>query len=281
VPEHARLSPFFLDSGATKLFALLTAPRSEAAPKAAVLFCPPFGEEIAKSRVTCAMQARALAAAGHGALSVDLSCTADSEGEFAAASWEQWLSDVETAARWLTSLGKAERIAVLGLRLGALLAIDWLRRTEIPVSAAVLWQPVVSGRQFLKQFLRVRTVADTVAGETKTTVEGLLGELRMGRTLEVGGYAVSPALAAQLQSVELDRLWSAALPPVAWFEIVASEGDELAPASAKTVALARGLGAAVTTHVVVDQQFWRSTEIMAAPRLVAATSEHLAATWAR
>jgi exosortase A-associated hydrolase 2 len=281
VPEHARLSPFFLDSGATKLFALLTTPRDDAAPKAAVLFVPPFGEEIAKSRVTYAMQARALAAAGCGALSVDLSCTADSEGEFAAASWEQWLSDVEAAARWLTSRGGAERIAVLGLRLGALLALDWLYRTETAVSAAVLWQPVMSGRQFLKQFLRVRTVADTVAGEAKATVEGLLGELRAGRTLEVGGYAISPVLARQIESVEADRLWSGRLPPLAWFEIVASEDNDLAPASVKSVAQARALGAEVTTRVVVDQQFWRSTEITAAPRLVAATSEHLAATWAR
>jgi len=273
VPERLELAPFFLDAHSRRLFAVFTAPRKENPAETAVLFCPPFGEEIAKSRLTVATQARAFAAHGIATLRVDLSCTGDSEGEFADASWDDWLGDVEAAARWLVEHG-AERVVVWGLRLGALLAMDWLRRTDQAVFATVLWQPVFSGRQFLRQFLRMRTVADTVAGETKSTVNELLEELQSGRMLEVGGYALSPKLAEQLDAADAGGIWHSDMPPLALFEVINEHGQGLMPATAKSMSQAQALGLSIATHLIVDKQFWRSTDIVLSPNLIAETTKH-------
>jgi exosortase A-associated hydrolase 2 len=221
------------------------------------------------------MQARAFAALGYRTLCIDFSCTGDSEGEFVDASWENWVSDVEAAARWLASQG-ARRFIVWGLRLGALVALEWLQKTAQPVTRALLWQPVTSGRQFLRQLLRIRTVADTVAGQTQTTVNQLLEDLRAGRVLEVAGYALSPRLAAQIDAADSSRAWAPRTPDVSWFEVVQEAGQDPPLGSEKSAAEASRHGVRVSRRVVVDQAFWRSVEIVAARALVDATTVELA-----
>jgi alpha-beta hydrolase superfamily lysophospholipase len=46
-----------------------------------------------------------------------------------------------------------------GLRLGALLALDAAPLCDPAPAGFVLWQPVVSGEQFLTQFLRLRVAS--------------------------------------------------------------------------------------------------------------------------
>ena len=51
-------------------------------PRGGVLYCPPFAEEMNKSRRMAALQARAFAKAGYGVLLLDLYGCGDSSGDF-------------------------------------------------------------------------------------------------------------------------------------------------------------------------------------------------------
>ncbi len=57
-------------------------------------------------------------------------------------------------------------VSLWGLRLGALLALDFAREiSKKKLDRFILWQPVISGDSFLTQFLRLR-----LANEMLTTV---------------------------------------------------------------------------------------------------------------
>lgn len=118
---------FFLPSQSGQLFAIYYPPIESLINRLDVLLVPPFAEEMNKSRRMFAILAEQLAASGIGVLSVDLFGTGDSQGEFNDARWDTWLSDIDCAIAFLRQRS-AQRIAVLGLRAGALLALDFQRR---------------------------------------------------------------------------------------------------------------------------------------------------------
>jgi hypothetical protein len=95
----------------------------------------------------------AAAAAGAPALQFDYSGVGDSAGEFARASLEVWIDDVLRATAELVERSGARQISIVGLRLGAALAIEALRRAgprvPRPVKSVFLWDPILSGGEFL------------------------------------------------------------------------------------------------------------------------------------
>jgi exosortase A-associated hydrolase 2 len=161
----------------------------------------PFAEELNKSRRMAALQARAMAAAGYTVLQIDLLGCGDSSGDFGDATWEAWLADVELACDWLQQQ-TATPLWLWGQRTGCLLANEAANRMQRPVNL-LFWQPVVSGKQFLQQFLRLKLAAEILGGESKGVMERLRKQLQQGESVEVAGYLLSPALAAGLEKAEL------------------------------------------------------------------------------
>ena len=144
-----------LTVGSRKIFCLHHAPAR--VPRGAVVYVPPFAEEMNKSRRMAAIQSRALAGEGWHVLRFDFAGTGDSEGDFADASWAGWLDDIAAARAWVAGQTGFEPW-LWGLRLGGLLAAVSLQGRGAP--GLVLWQPVLSGRQHLQQFLRLQTGAE-------------------------------------------------------------------------------------------------------------------------
>ena len=209
--------PIFLDGPAGRLFAVYHAPAAGSDPHPAVLYVPPFAEEMNRSRRMAALQARALAAAGIGVLIPDLHGTGDSAGEFRDARWAIWLGDIRAASAWLER--RLDRpVQLLGLRLGGLLAISAAAAEPGRFPRLILWQPVVDGRAMFTQFLRVRIAAALGEAESRETTEALRAELSAGRTLEVAGYEVAPELAAALDAARLDRLVPPKVAAIDWLD---------------------------------------------------------------
>jgi exosortase A-associated hydrolase 2 len=220
------------------------------------------------------LQARALAAEGYGVLLVDLYGTGDSEGVFAQGRIAQWRDDLVDGARWLAREG-FEPVAVWGLRWGALLATDVLRALALP--RLVLWQPVADGRQYMDQFLRLRTAASMLRGSgVRETVQELRRKIEAGETVEVAGYALHPDLVRGNDGLGL------AAPPSAgcvvdWLEIVRDGDSQLSVGSQRTVANWRQAGVDVRPAAVLGQQFWATVEITVAPALIEHTTQSLSA----
>lgn len=265
--------PFFLDGIAGRVLCVFVGPAAGTRPRGGVLFVPPFAEEMNKARRQVMLQARSLATAGYGVLLVDLYGTGDSEGEFADGRWETWSSDVVAGARWLERDG-FEPVAVWGLRFGALLATDIAR--GLGGRRLVLWQPVVEGRAYMDQFIRMRVAASMLGGGARLTVQDLRRLLEAGETLEVAGYALHPDLVRAADARRLDALAPPAGTVVDWIEIVGGEDTGLGIKSRSVIAAWQQAGVDVRASTVVGQQFWTTGEITIVPALLEHTTSSLA-----
>lgn len=236
-----------------------------------MLYVHPFAEEMNKSRRMAAMQSRVLAAAGWTVLQVDLLGCGDSEGDFGDATWSRWLDDIYACVEWLRAETRSMP-ALWGLRTGGLLALHAMRALS-PVPGLLLWQPVVSGKRYLQQFLRLSVAAQlgSVEGAARVGTQHLLDQLGRGESVEVGGYAISPALALGLEESEL------APPPtptrVAWLEVTAGTTMGLPTASGQRVESWRAAGHRVDVSVVEGLPFWQTQEIAECAGLIHATLE--------
>ena len=270
VSTGSRAEPFFLAAEQGQRFCVFHPPAG--ACRGAVLYVHPFGEEMNKSRRSAALQARALAALGYGVLLIDLYGCGDSSDDFADARWDIWKRDLALGQRWLRErLGVP--VSLWGLRLGALLALDYARGAAEPVARLALWQPVQSGATFLTQFLRLR-IANQMLGEGNDKSGGtqaLRAALQAGEVLEVAGYDLAPALAEAIDGLDASALLATGC-PVHWFEAVAADGRPLSPAGARVTAAWQQGGVDLQVHLVTCPPFWASQEVLECPALVAATS---------
>lgn len=257
--------PFYLPVGPREIFCLYHAASGPA--RGAVVYVPPFAEEMNKSRRMAALQARALTAEGWHVLQFDLAGTGDSEGDFADASWAGWLEDVAASRAWLARQTGFDPW-LWGLRLGCLLATLGLQQRSAP--GLVLWQPVLSGRQHLQQFLRLKAGAEWLAAEPEAqALAKPMQRLQAGSSVEVAGYMLSPALALPMAEAVMEL--PAALPRLGWFEVSPREGAGPAPTSERVLGLRRD-GPGLTVATIKGSSFWQALEIEAVPALITATS---------
>lgn len=237
--------------------------------RGAVLYLHPFAEEMNKSRRMAALQARRLAENGYAVLQIDLHGCGDSAGDFGDATWESWLRDAAAAHAWLRARCPSPAPFWLwGLRSGCLLAAEAARKIGTPTNF-LFWQPVVSGKQYLQQFLRLKVAGEMMGGDSKGVMEASKARLAAGQAVEVAGYALSAGMAGGLESAELS-------PPAQpgrlhWFEVSARPEATLAPASLKRIEQWRAAGCAVESAVLPAPTFWQTTEIEEAPALLDAT----------
>jgi exosortase A-associated hydrolase 2 len=263
---------FFLPAAPGRRYCLYHPPHGPV--RAALLYVAPFGEEMNRTRRAAALQARELAAHGCAVLQLDLYGCGDSDGEFGAARWDIWKQDLALAHAWLAARSGCA-VGLWGVRLGALLALDYARTAALPVAHFVLWQPVLRGAVYLNQLLRVRLAADMLAGAQGNDSRRLREALRSAAQ-EIGGYELAPALADAIESVDAAGLGVPGA-PLHWFEVV-SAPDRPAPPPALQLADAwRTRGAMVGLHAVPDQPCWATQEIAECPQLRAATMAALLA----
>ena len=245
-------------------------PADGSARERGVVYVHPFGEEMNKSRRMAALQCRRLAAAGYAVLQIDLYGCGDSAGGFADARWPIWKRDVHAAVEWLRQRGSAA-ITLWGLRLGATLAADVTRDGSAGVERLVMWQPVVSGEQYLTQFLRLQLAAEMLsAGAAQSGVQELRAALARGEMLEIGGYELHPELALAIGSLKLAELIPA-VNRVHWLDVTAQPEPRITPASQRVLDAWRAAGFAVDAAAVGGEPFWSTLEITGSEALLDAT----------
>ncbi len=139
------MTPFHFGDAKRPLYGLYHAPRVSVARSSAVLLCPSIAAEYEPSRAALAALAGKLAASGHHVLRFDYSACGESAGEIGKGQFLRWLRDIDTAIAELIGLSGADKLAVVGIRIGALLAATALATVRTSVHRLVLWDPVVSG----------------------------------------------------------------------------------------------------------------------------------------
>ena len=266
------LDAFFLPAEPGQRFCVLTTPAVP--PRGAIVYVHPFAEEMHKSRRMAALQARRFAAQGYAVLQVDLYGCGDSSGEFGDARWNIWISDAKAAVGWLKTRVQGP-LSLWGLRLGATLACELATDSQLGIDWLALWQPVLTGQQFLSQFLRLRLAGEMLAGGAATSaLRELRTALAQGRSLEIAGYDVHPELAATIERLELS-IMRPAVKRVHWMEVGLDAGSSLRTGSQRVIESWRAARVDVRTDTVAGEPFWSTIEITECKALLDATSEAL------
>jgi exosortase A-associated hydrolase 2 len=256
--KHLKAKPFFLRSTAGEIFAIYFPAQTTLAVKKDAIFIPPFTDEMNKSRRSAVLLARALARHGVGTLIIDLYGTGDSNGEFVNARWDIWQQDIKCAAQWLQQQGN-EILNLVGLRMGALLAMDCIEHLDATIEKVVLWQPIISGKSMMTQFLRLRSTASAMISGKKESVQDLRNLLEQGHSIEVAGYELAPELVKALDEVNLKPSGLDKSFTIQWLELV--YGAELPPASKKLVESWKDQGVNISAHAISADPFWMGQNI--------------------
>jgi pimeloyl-ACP methyl ester carboxylesterase len=167
----------------------------------AVLLCNPFGEEASRAHRIYRVLATQLERAGYASLRFDYSGTGDSLGDSGGATVDAWVGDVVSAAERLRTASGAARIAVVGLRFGATLAMLASARGELRPRHLVLWDPVVDGAAYLREL-----VAQHRAYMRAEIGPGWQDRLRIaadGIPAEALGAPIGAVLGAQIAAIDL------------------------------------------------------------------------------
>ena len=137
----------------------------------AVLMCNPFGQEAIRCHRAFRQFAERLAKMGIASLRFDYFATGDSPGDDGDGDLQRWRRDIAAAHETLAQRSGAGRIAWVGLRLGASLALAASSLPDRRPDRVVLWDPVVDGSRYLEDlshrhavWTRLRDVDSEVLG---------------------------------------------------------------------------------------------------------------------
>lgn len=262
----------FIGSAGSRI--LVLAHRPQQADGRCVLVCPPFAEEMNKSRRMITQVAHRLCDIGYTVVVPDLFGTGDSEGDFSEATWDRWLQDLRAAEDW--AIAQGWRVTtLLGVRLGCLLGAHYAARIDgaRPQPLLIFWQPITDGARALEQFLRIRLAASLMR-DTRETSAGLKAQLTAGQVVDVAGYGVSAELARGLDSVKMAGV-VAAHTRIRWFEVLRSADAPTPLTVTRAIEQLLRQGAQVSLRTLIGEPFWAATEIVSLPELLDLTVDAL------
>jgi alpha-beta hydrolase superfamily lysophospholipase len=211
-PPTATPRPLYLAGSGTPMFAVLHAP-SGPPRQTAVLLCPPFGwEDMCCYRIRRDWAER-LAGDGYTTLRIDLPGSGDSAGAPTdPGQLDAWTQAVDGAARWLrqptgdavasggSGPAGAERVAVLGIGLGGLVACRAALRGA-PIDELVLWAVPARGRTLVRELRSFAALE--VANVLQPGESAPPSDPADEGTLVANGYLLSAATVAELQRLDL------------------------------------------------------------------------------
>jgi pimeloyl-ACP methyl ester carboxylesterase len=154
-----------------------------------IVVCPPLLSEYMRTYAALREVAVALAERGWHVVRFDYRGTGDSSGELMDVALQDWFDDVVTVTSEAKDISRCRSVSALAVRVGALIALG-AQRDQTMFDRLVLWDPVLSGAEYLAAF--------TARSLKRTSVRGHpTPNLSEGRSL--GGYMVPPGLVSSLE----------------------------------------------------------------------------------
>jgi len=152
VPEPGPDStPLWLGDGSSALFGFLHAPRGVRSRSSAVVLVPPLGYEAICAHGALRRAAERFAELGFFVLRYDHPGTGDSAGsDRDPRRVESWVAGVARAIDGVRAASGCDSVALVGLRMGALLALTAAERRH-DVTCLVLWAPPATGSSYVRE----------------------------------------------------------------------------------------------------------------------------------
>jgi pimeloyl-ACP methyl ester carboxylesterase len=234
----------------------------------ALVFCPPFAEEMVTTYARFATWGKQLGAEGIPLVRFHPFGTGESGGAFGDFNLTSAVGDACSAAELARQRLSPTRLGYFGLRLGATIAM--LAACKEPVDLLVLWSPITNISQYMRELFRGLLAKEMVhQGVTKVrrTTQDMIAELETKQPVDLMGYEFSPQLYREMAAA---GKWPETPPAkhVIWLARPAEQK------SATTIVEQwRKSGSRVDFAVLPEPAFWEEFGSIFADRFAAKTLE--------
>ena len=194
------MNVFYFGTQERRLLGLYEAAAPRFKGNHAVVLCHPWGAEYIHAYRAMRQLTKMLSASGVHTLRFDYFGTGDSGGGSTAGDLGGWETDIQSAIEELRDMTGTAQVSLVGLRLGATLAADVAVRAGPAVNSLVLWDPVVSGTEYLTElhraarqgWLKLKSAAARPADQ--------------GGGHEIMGFPLTESVAAAMKRIDLAAL---------------------------------------------------------------------------
>lgn len=266
--------PHFFPNGTDELYGVFHAPQGET--RSGVLFCHALAEEKLWSHRVYVSFAREAAARGHAVLRFDMRGEGDSALEFEEATVATRVTDVITAFHELRArLPQQAPLVLVGHRFGGTVALAAAEQLGRLVSAVVIWDPILDGKDYVQQLLRTNlTTQLATEGKVTRNRDALIEAMLAGETVVVDGYGLTGSFYREVSELRLPS--APALESTSTLLLEVAKGSQTEPSAELRALCAERKN--VACKLVAEQPFWRETRQFhsRAPALTAATLDYLA-----
>lgn len=223
---------------------------------APVLMCPPLFEERKSAYGALRKLALKLAAAGHAVLRFDYRGSGESGGDSATRRWAHLAEDLATVREALARMSGGRDVVLLGLRLGATLALQEAARAN--ATAVVALAPIIAGSAQVRQWrMRSKIRAELTDGGTGVGITGV-SPVSPGQdahaTLDFDGYEVHPGFFDDVAAIGLLKAASLACPALV------VQISHRTDASSESAQLVSALGAKAKLECLRLEPFWEKLD---------------------
>jgi len=204
--------------------------RSEASGslrQTAVVICPSWGAEYMRAYRSLHLLSIQIAERGFDVLRFDYSSTGDSAGPSEQASVKNWVADIRLAVQTARADAGTTRVCLLGVRLGALLAVRAALEGDLGAVQLALWDLPRSGQHWIDESRRM----DAALSDRKNRYSPGAA-LLPPQPDELLGMPFLPGLAAEVAGLNPTDDWAARC--VLWLR--SADAEALAPPSGPVVA---------------------------------------------
>ncbi len=255
--------PLFLPSADRQIFVMHYSP-DDTLRQEVIIICPPAPQEIMRSQASLGQLARRLQEDGFHVVRFDYSGTGDSEGNADSISLDQWHQDVLSIAGWAKFHLRYQKLSLIGLRLGASMAIRASQHLDI--DRLVLWDPVIDGLNYLYAMERSHKKMFEL-----NVIEAPFASSRYSPE-QCWGFPWTEAWRSELASISQSTLQ----PKARTIDIILSATD---PLVRDTCTLWQGRGISVELQNVGEPLFWGDERFVKIRAFPAAHLRRIQALW--
>ena len=163
-----------------------------------VILCYPIINEYLRSHRAFFRLATQLAAEGFHVFRFDYFGCGDSYGDDEDASLGEWTNNLSTAIDELKNGCDASHICLIGLRMGATLALLAAENRD-DIDSMVLWESIVNGEDYIRQIKRLNLESTKFDGAVKDAKD----PADDSRHLEILGFRIPGTLLGDLRKLDL------------------------------------------------------------------------------
>ncbi len=167
-----------------------------------VVFCHPFGEEKHRSYRAFVNFSRYLSEQNIESFRFDVKGAGDSDGELCESTIESQVEDTLDAISFFQNKTKVKKIVLIGLRLGASIALLAAQK-EPRVKGLVLLSPISKGANYWRELLRTKQFASISLNLPATKSSVLMQQLESTGTIEIEAQMLGIDFVNQLKSINL------------------------------------------------------------------------------